>query len=73
MSTEPSLELWYRALSSPFGIEIDSSSFEQVRAKLYHLRREAQDPDLEQIAICRSPFNPDRIWLVKKAPGNEET
>jgi len=65
------LNLWYAALASPYGIEIEClPDFEAVRNKLYNLRAEVKDVDLKKIALCQSPFDPGRLWLVKKEPDN---
>ena len=69
----PVLHHWYSALSSPYGIELISSDVEALRQRLYAARREAQDTDLEQIALCMSPFDPMRLWLVKRKPPDEKT
>jgi len=66
------LELWYQALHSEFGIEIQASNPEDARLKLYAERRKVQDSDLDGISICRSPFDPERLWLVKRKPANGE-
>lgn len=61
------LNLWYQALASPYGIEVECTpSVEAVRQKLYTLRREVRDPELDRIALCVSPFDPEKLWLVKK-------
>lgn len=60
------IHYWYQALSSPLGIELTSSNPESTRAQLYAARKTAQDSDLEQISICLSPFDPTRLWLVKR-------
>lgn len=65
----PLISYWYQALSSPFGIELVCSDPESVRNKLYSARAEAKDPDLDQISACMSPFDPAKLWLVKKNPG----
>lgn len=65
---EPILNHWYRALHSPLGVELVCSDPEGTRAQLYAARREAKDKDLEQIAICLSPLDPMKLWLVKKEP-----
>jgi hypothetical protein len=67
---EPILNHWYRALHSPLGIELVCSDAEGVRNRLYIARREAQDNDLAMISICQSPFDPMRLWLVKRNPQN---
>jgi hypothetical protein len=63
---EPILNYWYQALSSPLGIEIVTSSPETTRAQLYTARKESKDRDLDQISICLSPFDPMKLWLVKR-------
>lgn len=65
---EPVLNYWYRALHSPLGIELLCSDVDSVRARLYQARKDAQDVDLDRIAICLSPFDPMKIWLIKKEP-----
>lgn len=67
---EPILNHWYRALHSPLGVELFVSDDEQIRRKLYQARRDAKDSDLDGIAICLSPFDPMKLWLVKKAPSD---
>lgn len=62
------LDLWYMALQSPYGIEVSCSETEPVRAKLYNLRREVQDKDLDTLSLCVSPFDPDKLWIVKRKP-----
>jgi hypothetical protein len=67
VSTEPLLALWYRALHSPLGVEIITSDPEKVKAKLYRERADAKDLELDQISISESPFDPVKLWLVKRA------
>lgn len=62
------LNYWYQALHSPLGVELTCSNVESVRAKLYAARKEAKDTDLDMVAVTISPFDPNRIWLVKKGP-----
>ena len=65
------LNLWYMALASPYGIEVEClPNFEAVRNKLYNLKHEVKDPDLKGISLCQSPFDPGRLWLVKKEPSD---
>lgn len=68
---EPILNHWYRALHSPLGVELVVSDADSVRNRLYRARRDAQDSDLDQIAICSSPFDPMKLWLVKRGTSNE--
>jgi hypothetical protein len=65
------LHLWYSALSSPAGIEIEVSDFDAVRMRLYKARAEAKDTDLQGVALCASPFDPMKLWLVKRNPSDE--
>lgn len=66
MVKEPILNHWYRALHSPLGIELICSDPEGTRSRLYVARKEARDEDLSQISIISSPFDPVRLWLVKR-------
>ncbi len=68
---EPVLNHWYRALHSPLGVELIVSDAEAIRARLYAARKAAHDTDLDKVAICLSPFDPMKLWLVKKDPNNE--
>lgn len=65
-SGAPVLQFWYSALSSDLGVELVCSDAESVRTRLYTVRREAQDADLDQISLVTSPFDPMRLWLVKR-------
>ena len=62
------LNFWYMALASERGIEIVTDNFDVLRTKLYSLRAAVKDTDLAGIAICVSPFDPNRLWLVKREP-----
>lgn len=68
--SEPLISYWYRALSSPVGVEIVCSDADQVKQKLYLARREAKDSDLDNISICVSPFDANKLWLVKRSKQN---
>jgi hypothetical protein len=60
------------ALSTPFGVEVEClPDVEAVRNKLYVLRADVKDDDLKKIALCQSPFDPGRLWLVRKEPSDE--
>lgn len=60
------LSYWYQALASERGIEIICSDVEGTRSKLYAARKAAKDFDLDRISICLSPFDPCKLWLVKR-------
>lgn len=67
-----SASIWYAALASECGIIISSGDPAFTRQKLYALRKELNDPDLEAISIMQSPTNPQQdLWLVKKVRTNE--
>jgi hypothetical protein len=70
---EPILNYWYRALHSPFGIELVCSDPPGLRSRLYAARKDAKDTDLDQVSVCLSPFDPMKLWLVKRNPNNEKT
>lgn len=70
---EPLISYWYRALNSPCGIELDVSDVIFARTKLYKVRSDAKDLDLEIISVCESPFDPMKLWMVKRTPPNAKT
>jgi len=70
---EDVLSYWYQALASPLGIQVVCSDPDKIRARLYTARKEAKDFDLAQIAVCSSPFDPTRLWLVKRSPDDAQT
>ena len=71
MTKDAYLHYWYQALSSPFGVEIACTDAATIQAHLYRARQEARDTDLTQIKVTVSPFDPTRVWLVKKEPQHE--
>lgn len=61
------LELWYQALPEPFGIVVPTNSPERLKAKLYSVRKNANDPQLAELMILTSPGNPDgEIWIAHR-------
>lgn len=59
--------LLYEALAADYGIVVVTNNPEQLRAKLYPLRK--QDPDLEVLSFVISPANPAaELWIVKRGP-----
>ena len=75
--TEPGqeLELLYKALSTPMGLEVEVSDFKLAQARLYQARRESNDPDLNDLSVRRPPDGRDGVlWIVKqKIEQNEPT
>ena len=56
----------FEALSSPFGIELKTSSPENLRAKLYPIRK--ANPQFAALAFVIPASNPTgSLWIVKKA------
>jgi hypothetical protein len=60
-----SINLLYEALGSEFGVVVQTDDAKRCREKLYLLRKEAKDPDLDCISIVQSPTAPNQLWLVK--------
>jgi len=57
----------YEALGSPLGVVIQTDNPEGLRAKLYRLRDQTDDPMLKEISIVISPSMPtSQVWLVKR-------
>lgn len=71
MSTELQAML-FQALESPLGIEVESNKPEQLRQKLYALRK--TDTLFDPLAFVISPTKPEtHLWIVKKPePRNGE-
>lgn len=64
------VELLYLAFNSPFGIVVETSDPERLRARLYPARK--QDPELDCLSICVSPIAPaSELWIVKKGLTSE--
>ena len=62
-----SLNILYEALGAQFGVVLQCEGpSEKVRQKLYLLRKEHGDPDLECLSIVQSPSNPSQLWIVKR-------
>lgn len=61
---EPLDALLYRAMTSPFGIVVESSDPDRLRQKLYPLRK--AQPDFLSLSFVLSPMNPNELWIVRK-------
>lgn len=61
------LPIWYRALAAELAIAVATSDKDWLLALLYEARKQAEDPELERIMICKPapPFE-NELWLVKK-------
>lgn len=60
-----SINLLYEALGSQFGVVLQCDNAEKVRQRLYKLRADHADPDLECLHLVQSPSNPSHLWIVK--------
>ena len=57
----------YEALSSEFGVIIQTDNPELTRQRLYAMRKLLKDPDLDCLSILTSPTNPAQdLWIVKR-------
>lgn len=67
------IEFWYSAVGAEVGICIESTDVPSLKAKLYQVRRDEDDPSLESLALVDSPTTPNQLWIVKKdAPSSGE-
>lgn len=65
MPSLPLIEHLYRALNTPLGIVLRTSSIERLRQRLYIERK--KDPDLACLSINISRTAPEtEIWIIKK-------
>jgi hypothetical protein len=59
--------VWYEALASELGVVIKTGDPQGTKMKLYAIRKELNDPDLDQISVMQSPDDPGgELWLVKR-------
>lgn len=63
----PSVELLYRALESSLGIVVSTDDPELLRKKLYALRKEAQNPDFDNLVFKPSVSKPEsELWIINQ-------
>ncbi len=67
------LHLWYQALGSAVGVIIETNDPDRCKQRLYAMRQDAQDPDLEEVSIVQSPSDPNHLWLVRNEKKRKET
>lgn len=58
-----SVGLLYEALGSATGIVLRTNDAGRLRQKLYALRVQAKDPDLDVLSIVQSPTAPNELWI----------
>lgn len=55
----------FAALASDLGLKVSTSSPDQLRQKLYAVRK--NDPSFADLSFVISPANPDgELWIVKR-------
>lgn len=59
------MTLLYDALAEPIGLCIETPDPERARQKLYRLRAESGDKDLDILSFVTSPSSPTQLWLIK--------
>lgn len=63
------VELLYRALDAPIGIAVRTSNPELARQKFYQARRDARNPQFEELSIVPSRTQPEsELWILQKTP-----
>lgn len=67
--TIPLLQLLYDALNAPLGVEVETNDPERLRQKLYPLRK--ADDIFLPLAFVISPFDAQKLWIIKKGPVDE--
>lgn len=61
------LEYWYRAAHSQVGICVPTNNAKLLKEKLYNVRRNAQDPLLDELMLASSPAAPEsEVWIIHK-------
>lgn len=65
----PLLQHLYDALNAEIGIEVATDDPERLRQKLYPLRK--SDEIFLPLAFIISPFDKQKLWIIKKAPTDE--
>ena len=65
MSESELLELWYTALRTPKGIEVEVTDVVRFRSYMYQARKKAGDERLDQLSLVASPVNPEtHVWIA---------
>lgn len=57
-------DLLYQALSSDFGVVVETNDPDRLRQKLYPIRKESSI--FLPLAFVISPLNPQDLWIVKQ-------
>lgn len=61
------LELLYDALRTRLGVSVKVQGMDRERfqRKLYGVRKQADDAELDVLVLSLSPFVDDELWIVK--------
>lgn len=60
------LDIWYRALRADLGIRVQTEDARRLKSRLYKVRSDANDPDLDGLALRTSPEDPaHEIWITR--------
>ena len=63
------IEILYSALNSELGIVVEADvSPETLRQRLYEVRVDLQDAQLNSLSFHISRTDPNQLWIVKNAP-----
>lgn len=69
MDSLPFLEYWYAGLKAKIGVRVRTTTgAARLKAALYKVRTEANDPDLQTLALVTSRTDPaNEVWIVHKS------
>ena len=62
-------EALYRALNSPLGVILRTNDPDRLRQKLYRVRKNLSDPDLDRLRFTTSRTNPESELLIINTGG----
>ncbi len=65
----------YAAMTSKWGVVIDTDNVKLLSARLYKTRQELGDPDLARLQLRPAPMNREaELWIVKgEVPKQKES
>lgn len=70
----PLIDLLYQAMHAKIGIVVSTNNVTNLRAALYKVRREANDPDLADLTFSPSRTMPEQeLWILKNESRFAET
>ena len=69
MKPEPDLNMWYEALGATMGVVVETDDVKRCREKLYAIRREHRDPDLDILSIVQHPTSSNCLMIIRRPDG----